>query len=520
MKNSLVNKMLKPFGFKLINAMPVSEQGWHSFFSNFTNTAKQSINNDSALEVSAAFACIRAISEDIGKLPFKIYRQTDERTKAQQYSHSLYNILRFRPNPEMTAQAFRESITAHALGWGNGYAEIQKDINGNIVGLWLLRPDKVSIYRDKSERLFYRVQNETGGFIDLWSDEVLHIHGLGFDGVAGYNVIKYARESLAIAKASEKFGAAFFGNGCHFGGNLEHPTNLSKDAQKRLIDQIEKEYQGVDKSHRLLILEEGMKFAKNIIDPKESQFLETRQFSVPEICRWFRVPPHKIADLTKSAFSNIEQQNIDYVTDGLLGWCERWEQECWYKLLSDSEKKENYFFKIIVEGLLRGDITARTAAYKAQFDMGAISPNEIRELENRNPVDGGDQYFVQLNLTTLEKAGQQEQQEQQTNNDAMINNIADRISNAEIREVEKHVKHAGKDTDSLNRFRGWCKDFYAKHDEYINKQIEPLKIKSICLDLLTLKNALIASDIPGAFFELAKSEHKENIGIVLKGALL
>lgn len=510
----MINKILKPFGLKIINTTPLSERGWRGIFSSFTNTAKQNITNDTALEVSAAFACIRAISEDIGKLPFKIYKQTDERTKTQQYSHPLYNILRFRPNPEMTAQAFREAITAHALGWGNGYAEIVRDVNGQIAELWLLRPDMVSIYRDKNKKLFYRVQNENGGFIDLWPEEVLHIHGLGYDGVTGYNVIRYARESLAIAKASEKFGAAFFGNGCHFGGNLEHPNNLSKEAQSRLVEQIEREYQGVEKSHRLLVLEEGMKFAKNIVDPKESQFLETRQFSVPEICRWFRVPPHKIADLTKSAFSNIEQQNIDYVTDGLLGWCERWEQECWYKLLSDKEKKENYFFKIVVEGLLRGDITARTAAYKAQFDMGAISPNEIRELENRNPIEGGDEYFVQLNLTTLKNAKNQQQQEA-----AVINNIADRISSAEIREIEKHVKHANKDVMSLDKFRNWCKEFYAKHDEYVSNQIEPLNIKPISIDLLTLKNALIANDAPGVFFEKAKFAHKQNISTVLKGAL-
>jgi HK97 family phage portal protein len=514
-KESLINRMLKPIGLKLINAVASAERGWSNIYGSFINAAKQNINNDTALEVSAAFACIRAISEDIGKLPFKIYRQTDERTKNLQNSHNLYNILRFRPNPEMTAQAFRETLTAHALGWGNGYAEIQRDTSGEIVALWPMRPDMVSIYRDRSKKLYYHIQNETGGFIDLWPEEVLHIHGLGFDGIAGYNVIRYARESLAIAKASEKFGAAFFGNGCHFGGNLEHPQNLSQEAQARLVSQIEKEHGGVEKSHRLLVLEEGMKFSKNIIDPKESQFLETRQFSVPEICRWFRVPPHKIADLTKSAFSNIEQQNIDYVTDGLLGWCERWEEECWYKLLSDSEKKQSYFFKIVVEGLLRGDIQARTAAYKAQFDMGAISPNEIRELENRNPIAGGDEYFVQLNLTTLKNAAVEQQQ---TNNDAMINNIAERISAAELREVEKHVKHSEKDSTSLLKFRQWCSEFYAKHDEYVCKQIEPLNLKEICLDLLSLKNALMASDMPMGVFEIFKNVLKKNISIVLKGA--
>ncbi len=242
---------------KIAAAIPVtSDRGWYPAFLNFPNAAKERINNDTALGIAAVFGCIRNISEDTGRLPLKVYRK-EGRNKIEQPDHPIYNLLQFQPNPEMTAMNFRETLTAHRLGWGNGYAEIQRNLAGEPVALWPLRPDRVTIYRDKSRRIFYRVTNEKGGEVDIWAEDILHMPGLGFDGIKGYNTIQIARESMGAAMAAERFGAAFFGNGCHAGGNLKHPQNLSKEAAGRLKIQIADQVSGMNK-HKILVLEEGM----------------------------------------------------------------------------------------------------------------------------------------------------------------------------------------------------------------------------------------------------------------------
>jgi len=368
---------------------------WKDLFISKTS-AGVSVTNKSALSISTVFACIRNISEDVAKVPFKVYKKSgDEKRKL--IDHPLYKILNYQANPDMTAMSFRQTLTAHCLGWGNGYAEIVPDVMGNPAELYPLSPDKVTPKLNDAGNVYYEVNRENGQTDRIPSSRIFHVHGLGDDGLVGYNVIQYARENLGLALAAETFGGTYFGNNTIVGGVLKHPGNLSEDAQKRLAKNINEKYQGADNAHKIMVLEEAMDFTQTVIPPEQSQFLETRQFSVPEICRWFRMPPHKVADLTRATFSNIEHQDLEYVKDCLTAWFKRWETEVWRKLLTEQEQGSGLFVEHTVEGLLRGDINSRYKAYQISLgnnnNPGFMTINEVRALENLNPIDGGDELF-------------------------------------------------------------------------------------------------------------------------------
>lgn len=510
MKN-IANKILKPFGFLIVKASAVASGNRSTITcGSFGNASKEKVNNSTALTISSLFACIRNVSEDIAKMPLKVYRKEGE-FRFEEPQHPIADLLQFQPNPDMTAISFRETMNAQAMGWGNAYAEIQRDVFGNVQSLWPLRPDRVTMYRETgTNRVFYRISTRSGQTSDVWAKDILHLYGLGFDGTTGYNIVHYASQSIGAAIGMDKFAGAYFANGMHQSGNLKHPGNLSKQSQQRLKEQLQGEYGSSDKAHQTLILEEGMEFVANVVDPKASQMIETRQFSVTEFCRWLRVPPHKVADLTRATFSNIEEQNIDYVQDGLTGWCTRWEQVLRWKLLSNKEKQKGYYFKHVVEGLLRGNIKTRYEAYSQMWDRGVLSINEIRAKENLNPIKYGERHFVPLNFTPLENAGKNGTTE------AMIQNIAGRLASREIKELERRVKYADQD---LGRFREWLDEFYSKHDNYIVDAIQPLmnNIKAINIDLLSLKLFMQITDSPAMILKDRKDKHAEYIANNLRG---
>lgn len=432
-----------------------------------TTVSGENVSNDGALRIATVYACINNISQDIAKLPFNVYqRQGDSNIKRGE--HPLYNILHWRSNDKMSAVTFRQILTAHVLGWGNGYAEIERDVYNKVAGLLPLRPDRVTPQVDTSGNVYYEVLLDNGEKKVLLPHEVFHIPGLGFDGLVGYNVIRYARECMGAARAAEKYGASFFGNGALPGGVLEHPGRLTEEAQKRLVDSWNVTHQGADKAHRIRVAEEGMKFNSISIPPEESQFLETREFTVPEICRWFRMPPHKVQDLRRATFSNIEQQSLEYVTDALQIWMVRWEQEAWRKLLTEAERAQGYFVEHVAEGLLRGDIKTRYEAYAQGRQWGWLSVNEIRRLENMNPVEEGDQYLVPMNMTTPEKL----EQEPVETLEPVFDDMAARIYDNERRCVESsHNKHG----DDFNHSR-FVEKFLPKHRDYVNAVVSPLGI--------------------------------------------
>lgn len=512
MKN-IINKILKPFGYSMIKASTDEKGHWSNVIvGSFPNTAIEKVNNQTALTVSTVYACMRNVSEDIGKLPLKVYRREGD-NRVEQQQHPLARILQSQPNPEMTAINFRETINANTMGWGNGYAEIQRDITGKPIYLWPLKSSCVTMYRQQgTNRIFYRVTTKDGKSSDIWGEDILHLHGLGFDGVSGYNLVQYMAEGIGAARGTDKFAGTFFSNGLRSSGSVTHKGNITQPAQDRLKKQLEGDFGGADKSHKVLILEEGMEFKENSLDPKASQMIETRQFTVEEFCRWLRVPPHKVANLKRSTFNNIEEQNIDYVTDGLLGWCVRWEQALWWKLLTESEKQQGYYLQHKVDGLLRGNIKGRFEAYSKMLNYGVFSINEIRGFEELNPVEGGNVHLVPMNFVPLQDAGKKQKGTTGNQQNAvvgttksMIDDLAGRLASREIKELEKHAKHADQD---INRFKKWLNGFYNKHDAYIFKAVEPLlKGITVHVNLLSLKQLMQITNIPAATLEDRKDLH-------------
>ena len=383
----------------------------YSFFMGSASSGKR-VNERTSMQMTAVYSCVRILSEAIASLPLNVYRYNEEGGKEKAYDHPLYRLLHDEPNPEMTSFIFRETLMTHLLLWGNAYAQIIRNGKGEVVALYPLMPDRMQVDRDDKGRLYYQYQTSQddaktmkGSTVVLDPADVLHIPGLGFDGVVGYSPIAMAKNAIGLAIAAEEYGSKFYANGAAPSGVLEHPGTLKDPSRVR--ESWQATFGGSGNSNKVAVLEEGMKYTPISISPNEAQFLETRKFQINEIARIFRVPPHMVGDLEKSSFSNIEQQSLEFVKYTLDPWVIRWEQGLYRALLSEEEKKD-YFFKFNVEGLLRGDYASRMTGYATARQNGWMSANDIRELEDldRIPAElGGDLYLVNGNMLPLQNAG-------------------------------------------------------------------------------------------------------------------
>ena len=376
------------------------------------STSGKPVNERSAMQMTAVYSCVRILAEAVAGLPLHLYRYTDSGGKEKAVDHPLYLLLHDEPNPEMSSFVFRETLMTHLLLWGNAYAQIIRNGKGEVVALYPLMPNKMTVDRDENGELYYTYQraNEEahtmeGSSVVLKPSDVLHIPGLGFDGLVGYSPIAMAKNAIGMAIACEEFGAKFFANGAAPSGVLEHPGTIKDPARVR--DAWQSQFGGSANTGKVAVLEEGMKYTPISISPEQAQFLETRKFQINEIARIFRVPPHMVGDLEKSSFSNIEQQSLEFVKYTLDPWIIRWEQSMMRILLSVDDKKE-YFIKFNLEGLLRGDYQSRMNGYSIARQNGWMSANDIRELENldRIPAEqGGDLYLINGNMLPLGNAG-------------------------------------------------------------------------------------------------------------------
>lgn len=358
------------------------------------------VNHHNALKLSAVWACVNVLSQDVAKLPLQVYRRL-ERGKEPARDHPVYRVLHDRGNRQMSAYNLRRTLQAHVVTWGNAYAEIERNRADDVIGLWPLMPDRTKAHRiDGRKVIVTRVNNED---IALSADRVLHVPGLGFDGLRGYSVINMARRTIGGAVAADKFGAKFFGSGARPGGVIMAERQLSDAARRRLRDAWERKHKGLSNAQRVAVLDEGMQYQDIGVPPEDAQFLETRQWGVEDVARFFRVPPHKVQHLLRSTYSNIESQAREYVQDTLQAWLVNWEQELNQALFNDGERNQ-YFAEHNVEGLLRGNSEARSQFYQQAINNGWMTPNEVRERENLNPAHGGDQLFVPLNLMPLDAA--------------------------------------------------------------------------------------------------------------------
>ena len=402
------------FGFGQARDKPVdkaADAGYSLLFGR--TTSGKPVNERTAMQTTAVYACVRILAEAVASLPLHVYEYQDDGGKKLVHDHPLYYLLHDEPNPEMTSFVFRETLMSHLLIWGNAYAQIIRDGAGRVLGLYPLLPDKMEVQRDDKGNIYYVYSRNSDenpmfkeyGNIKLKAEDVFHIPGLGFDGLIGYSPIAMAKNAVGMTLACEEYGASFFANGANPGGVLEHPGVLKDPSKVR--ESWNSVYRGVSNAHKIAVLEEGMKYQQIGIPPEEAQFLETRKFQINEIARLYRIPPHMVGDLDKSSFSNIEQQSLEFVKYTLDPWVIRWEQSLQRSLLLPGEKGK-YFIKLNVDGLLRGDYQSRMNGYAVGRQNGWFSANDIREMENMNPIpdeEGGNLYLINGAMTKLADAG-------------------------------------------------------------------------------------------------------------------
>ena len=376
------------------------------------STSGKAVTERSAMQMTAVYSCVRILAEAVAGLPLHVYKYTDSGGKEKALDHPLYRLLHDEPNPEMSSFVFRETLMTHLLLWGNAYAQVIRNGKNEVVALYPLMPNKMTVERDSNGQLYYSYYRgsdeairDTQNTVILKPSDVLHIPGLGFDGLVGYSPIAMAKNAIGMAIACEEYGAKFFANGAAPSGVLEHPGTIKDPSRVR--EAWQSQFGGSANSGKIAVLEEGMKYTPISISPEQAQFLETRKFQINEIARIFRVPPHMVGDLEKSSFSNIEQQSLEFVKYTLDPWVIRWEQSLMRSLLSLDEKVQ-YFVKFNLEGLLRGDYQSRMNGYAIGRQNGWMSANDIRELENLDRIpaeEGGDLYLINGNMLPLKDAG-------------------------------------------------------------------------------------------------------------------
>jgi HK97 family phage portal protein len=371
----------------------------------FPSSTGVRVNEQTALQYLTLYACVSLISGDLARLPLNLYRRRGDGGKDQVTDHDLYDLLHNAPNPETTSFNWREAAQGHLLLWGNTFSFIERQKGGKISGLWL-KPDPgdMELVRVGGE-LKYKYTHD-GREVIRSRDQIFHIPGYGFNGLWGRSMVAMAREAIGMGISMEQFGSKYFSEGTHPSGVLEMERVLGENRDE-FLKAIQKGYAGLGKSHKIMVLENGMTYKPLTVPLEDAQFLESRQFQKTEICGMYHVPPHKIAiHGQNSNYNNLEQENASYVDSCLMHWIVRWESAISQQLLTPAERKAGLFFEFQVQGLLRGDSAARAEYYNKLFQVGAMSPNKILALENENPVEGGDQHFVMLNMIPLDKARQ------------------------------------------------------------------------------------------------------------------
>ena len=455
------------------------EQLLHMFSGGgMTSYTGKTINEQNALTLTAVYACIKILSENIASLPLHLYRRTKQgREKA--VDHPLYDVIHSHPNSEMTSMVFREVSTAHLTSWGNWYSNIVYNQAGRVVELWPLRPDQMEVER-KEGKLKYTYHRQSGSDIILSRRDVLHIPGLGFDGITGYSPIAKAREAIGLALGAEEYGARFFGNDARPGIIIRHPETLGDKGKESLKKGWEEAYGSLEKKHRVAILEEGMDVVTVGVPPQEAQYIELRKFQIEEICRIFNVPLHMVqhTEKTTSWGTGVDQLTRGFVTYSLRPWLTRIEQNLSAQLLTQRERRK-YYFEHNVDGLLRGDAKSRSEFYKNMFMIGGVTINGILAKENEDPIDHplANVPFIPVNMQpiTFFESGSGEPEPEKKREERAIPpagrdkikktyhrlfvSAAERVVNKETIALKRAIKkHLGE--RNLRSFEEWVGEFY------------------------------------------------------------
>lgn len=500
------------------------------------------VSVEGSLTYTSVYACVRVLAESVASLPFLTYRRTPSRGKERAEEHPLYELLKEQPNPELTSFEFRELAIAHVCLWGNAYAEIEYNNAGTPIALWPLRPDRMQVQRGEDGQLWYYYARSWGeteretDWIRLPAWRIHHMRGLSPDGIVGYSPVRMHMEAIGLGLATQRFGSSFFGNGARPGVVLRHPGVLSDKAHDRLKTSWENRHQGLENAHRMAILEEGMDVSTVGVPPEDAQFLETRKFQLNDICRIYRVPPHMVADLDKATFSNIEHQSLDFVVHSLRPWLVRSEQATRRDLIAPNERR-SIFSEYLVDGLLRGDTQSRYASYAVGRQNGWLSANDIRRQENMNPIAGGDEYLVPLNMIPAGDSGLQEgaargapqrghrqpaqlSYEQRADEEPadvrrvrqarqklaramlpMFEDVAGRVIRREVNDVRRAVEKHLRRRATAQQFRDWLTEFYQEFNAVWVENFLPLLI-SYAEQVSGLTAAELDIDDPGVTDDL------------------
>ncbi len=449
------------------------------------------IGPDSAMQIAAVLACVRVLSESIASLTLPVYRRLPKAGKERAPQHPTYQLLHNRPNPYLSSFQWRELAMKDLLLEGNHYAEIEwHPALGYIRALWPLPSRRTELVRRTGEEPFYRTYLNDGPH-ELSFERVLHIPGLG-DGYTGESVVRYGAKALGLAAAQEKYNANFFIQGSTLSGVLESDKELSEPAFNRLSEGWKMAHQGVGQAHKIAILEDGVKWKNTGVSPEDAQILGLRKFSVTEIARMFRVPPHMIADLERSTFSNIEHQDIDFVKHTIRPWCVRFEQQLNWKLFDPGERGE-YFAEFLLDSELRGDTKSRNEAYHIMRQDGIINADEWRELENMNPQpdNQGKTYLVPLNMQPAQwlskpapVAQAQRISDLRSRQPQNRRKAARALTPVFISALERTVRRERHDIMAAARkmlpkrdipeLEQWLEKFWQEHHEYVTQQLRPV----------------------------------------------
>ena len=485
-----------------------------SIFSSGPTASGAAITETNSLAIAAVYAAVRVLSESVSSLPLKVYRRAG-RSRDTATSHPLYSVLHDQGNDIMSAMKLREVMMVHLLLWGNSFSEIQTNGRGDIVGLWPIHPGRVTA-RVKiiggAPALTYEVRRDSGLPVELKQSQVLLVAGLG-TGILGKSPIQLHREGLGISVAAEKYGAKFFKNDARPGMVLTHPGVLGDEEYERVKKSWNDVHQGAGNAHKIAILEEGMKPESVGLPPEDAQFIETRKFQRNEIASIYRVPPHKIGDLDRATFSNIEHQSIEFVVDSLRPWLVRIEQAMNMQLLMPEERGE-FYVQHIVDGLLRGDTKSRFESYAVARNWGWMNADDIRELENQNPLpdDQGQIYLQPLNMVPagsmsddsnsvraqtmsghIERRGAPPRIKTAGSLEPIYLDVFRRIVKREIAEIRKAVKTylEGGDADG---FRTWLTDFAKEHAKWMTPRLLPV-FQSMADSMIQASNNEIGGEL-------------------------
>ena len=440
------------------------------------------IGTGTALQLSHVYRAVRILSETLAVLPFCLYRNRPDGGKDKVTDHWLYRLIARRPNRYQNGFEWRELMQSHLVLRGNAFNEIFANSRGDITELMPIHPDKIKIEMFNDGNYRYIVKNRDGTERGLARTEVWHIRGLSSDGLLGYSVLELARESFGLGLAAQDYGARFFRNDAKPGGGwIEFPGSFKDKTARDVFRESYQESQRGDNRGKIAVFENGMKFHEVGLTNTDAQFLESRKFQVTDAARWFGIPPHKLADLERSTNNNIEHQSLEFVNDTMTPWAERWEASIESELLLDSDEDLEVEFDFA--NLLRGDQAARAAYFKDRFNVGSITPNQIRIRENENPEPDpkADKLFVPVNMVPIDKAGEAPPQDQknqfpQKNNrenareEQLQLAASERVVGKEVTALRKmHVKAVTAYPRNATSYCADIDDFYEKHIAYVQE---------------------------------------------------